>query len=130
LTLNPSRKLGASLVRAWDEAVSVDELELLQLLELIIPCSKVRVPDKSDLVQLLDSINGEVRVFTHGSKLELVTLALDPLEKGCVALVRDIEVSFLLVELNKFLEAVHPPLVLEGVVPDTGGSRGVRDNGS
>jgi len=41
LTLDPSRKLGASLVTAWNEAVSVKHLEVLQFHELVIPSGKV-----------------------------------------------------------------------------------------
>ena len=108
--------------------MSVDHLELLQLLEFIVPSGKVRVPDESDLVQLLDSVKGEVGVFTHGAKLELVSLTLDPLEEGGVALVGNIEVSLSLVEFNEFLEAIHPSLVLKGMVSNTGSSRCVRDN--
>lgn len=121
LTLDPCRKLRTSLVGAWNEAVSVKHLEFLQFHEFVVPSGKVRVPNETNLVQLLDAFKREVGVFTHRSKLVLVTLAFDPLEQGGVDLVVDVEVALTLVEFDEFLEAIHPSLVLEGVVSPTAG---------
>jgi len=71
----------------------------------------------------VDAVKGKVGVFTHRSKLVLVTLAFYPLEQGGVDLVVDVEVTLTLIEFNEFLEAIHPSLVLEGMVSTTvGGS--------
>lgn len=59
LALDPSGKLGIFGVRGRDVAVAMDASVLTEFVESLLPCTRVTVPDKANvLYRLRDSYKG------------------------------------------------------------------------
>jgi len=120
LSLYPDRQLMVSLVPTGDVAMFEFLFELLEFLETFFPNRLVRIPDKPNLFQRLDTFFGDSGTLAFHFKFVLVALAFCPLrQKGVLRIViRYQAVPVFVTESQQVLEPFRPVFGLVGTKLD------------